>query len=1126
MSDASTDGNGIARGLQIIGASAGSGKTHRLTQCVVDAIRPGSDAPVRIEGVVAVTYTRKAHVELASRVRRALIADQAFERAQALPLAYLGTVHAVSLRLLKEFAFDAGLSPDLGVLAHSGGRLLREALESTLDVETRARMATMARRLGIGWDPMERRSNWLPIVAKIMELARTNRIGPDASRDMAQRSSSRILTLLGTPITDGRSLNAKLTEGLARAIKDLRTVHDGQKNTATCLDLLCTAHRKLDHEGLDWCDWVKLASVGAGGGKGPGKAGMQFTQPLADIAADYARHPDLHADIREFTDGVYEAARRALSVYTDWKARRRVADYVDILDRALTLVDDPVVAAELAERLDLVVVDEFQDTSPIQLALFVGFHRIAKRSIWVGDRKQCIFEFAEADPALMDAVTAWVAREGGMPDQLPNNWRSRPDLVEASSSLFAHALALHGFAAREVVVSATRVTPPRLAGLPPFGCFWLDTTNAENDARAIAEGVRRLLAEPSATPVVDRTTGEVRDLRASDVAVLMATNKELSTLAAALKALGIRASFTQRGLFDQPEGTLVDAGLRFVVDSRDTLALATLEALTGAMAQDPDAWLDRMLDVERARMAHAATNAGVVTQAIADPAETEVPGWKHALMAVRERLHVLSPREAIDAVMGALDAAVLCARWPDPEQRLGNLEAIRKLAAGYEEQCVEEREAATLAGLLRCFELASEPTAGDLTSDAQHVPTSANAVTLVTIYRAKGLEWPVVVLGSLSRSGQRSAFDVVTESDRAAFDPSDPLGDRWIRYWPWPFGSLAKVPLADAAERSAEGIAVAIREQRERARLAYVAMTRARDHLIFAARKGNKGVETAWLNELADSSGHALMTYPGEASPEATIDIRRTDGTVLRVPARVWCLRATDAPSDAGVRVRCSWPERPTTPTSNRPRYGIAPSRATTDWSDLRPWRAGAVVPFTRRLQFARNEGIEWNVVGDMIHAFFATDVKGLSRDERLLRAQRLLNNSGVQALFDAQVLLDAGDALKAAIDARYPGATWLRELPVTAWFSTPDGERRLDGAIDLLLETAGGVVIVDHKTFRGGREDALRDHAEGFGAQIAAYARALEAAGKHVVGAWIHFAIGGTLVEMTKDPLSAGASD
>src|ERR1019366_5428067 len=149
-----------AERLTLVGASAGSGKTYRLTEEVAAAIAPGEGA-IDLEGLVAVTYTKRAAADLGARIRRTLVEKGAHARAQRLPLAYLGTVHAVCLRLLQEFAIDAGLSPHVDVVPGSEARLLRQALEWGLAPAFRQRVQELADRLQIRWSPMTERTDWL-----------------------------------------------------------------------------------------------------------------------------------------------------------------------------------------------------------------------------------------------------------------------------------------------------------------------------------------------------------------------------------------------------------------------------------------------------------------------------------------------------------------------------------------------------------------------------------------------------------------------------------------------------------------------------------------------------------------------------------------------------------------------------------------------------------------------------------------------------------------------------------------------------------------------------------------------------------------------------------------------------
>lgn len=1073
------------QGITLVGASAGSGKTHRLTMEVTSALRT-----IDVEALVAVTFTRKAHAELEERIRQTLAREDAHAAALRLPLAYLGTVHAVALRLLQEFALDAGLSPNVDVVAGDETKLLRQAFERSLDDEARARLDALAARLELGVDPRLRRNDWVSPCAQIMDLARANRIAPSALPGMAEDSVARLLRLLPEPVAaDGDALDVALRREIDRALEALE--EDGTRLTAQAIELLKTTRRRADDGALRWSDWAKIAAIA------PSKKGTKHVASVKLAAARYEEHPRFHDDLRETTMAIFGAAQSGLAAYQAWKRDRRVVDYIDMLDGALTLLEAPRVREELAQRLRFVVVDEFQDTSPIQLAFFVRLHALAESSVWVGDPKQCIFEFAGADPVLMDAVADWVAREGGRRERLSTNHRSRPALVHFCSELFASALARHGFAREDVVVSARR--DEFVEGVAPLGVWALAAENAEEDAEAVAEGVRRLLDAPHATPVLDRRTGAMRPVRAGDIAVLSATNEWTASLAVALHARGLRVAVARAGLFDTPEGTLAETSLRWLLDPHDDLAAATIDALTGWAGTDPEAWLTARLREVRG----------------GERAEGE---WRAALGALRDGLGALSPVEALDGVIAALDLVLRCARWPDAAQRIVNIDALRGVADAYEKRCAQEREAATVAGLLRYFDDVRTPTLSRdeiLPSDDQHVPADEDAVVLCTYHKSKGLEWPVVVLANLDRAERRWAFEATPETrEGAAFDPAEPLAHRWIRYWPWPMGKLESVPLAERAARSDEGRAVALREQMERARLLYVGFTRARDHLVLAVRCAKGKPKAAWLASLGPE-----LELPAGAADGAVEDVV-LGGTSLRTPARVWRLAPERSARDVVENRTPLWFARPlgASDTAEGPPYRIVPSGEITDWPAhaalVAAARIGEVERFGASLRLSAVPDA-FDLLGNAVHGFFAADVPGLAPEERVALAERLLDGWGTSECLGSSALLEAGDRLRGWISRRWPGARWHREVPIEGAVPTEHGERWLSGIIDLLVETReGGYVLVDHKSFPAPHEAAWRAKCASFIPQLAAYALLLRAGGARMEAAWIHLPLGGGAVE------------
>jgi ATP-dependent helicase/nuclease subunit A len=1090
---------------RLIGASAGSGKTYRLTEIVTAAVDPRQVEPVPLGGVVAVTYTQKGAAELASRIRRSFAGKGCHELTHGLPLAYIGTVHAVCLRLVKEFAIDAGLSPLVDVVTGGEDRLLRQALEWGLEPAFRSRLHHLASVFELRLEPKTSRVDWFSPVQDIMSLARSNRIAPEALPAMAERSVRRLLELLGSPESDGDALDAELLGALRDSHKSLSKIEDGRKNTADAKELVLDLLTKAESGRLKWNDWLRARAVA------PAKPAAHAVAALREVSTRVDHHPRFQAELRELTLNIYEAARRGLDTYDEWKRRRRIIDYVDMLDRALTLVEHPDVRAELAGRFKLLVVDEFQDTSPVQLALFVRLHELAGRSTWVGDRKQCIFEYAGADPELMEAVTNWARAAGGSVEQLPYNRRSRPELVACSNAVFSAALHHHGYTREEVCTTPKRPSPPELSALPALGFWALESKKVEEDALSLAEGVRQLLSDPAATPVLDRTTEKVRDLRAGDIAILVATNAEAERLAEALALRGVRAAIARAGLLATPEGVLMTAALRCLLEPGNALSIAQIEALTGFRGLEPDAWLnDRLAREIQRRQARAAGAAVPVT---------ETSTYVARLEALRPEVQCLAPTEAVNRVLACLDFASLCRRWPDPNQRLANLDAVRALAANYEERSAQNREAATVAGLLRFFDEAAKKVLvhdEEIASDDQHTSTGPDAVNIITYHRAKGLEWPVVVLGSLLREPKRGPFEVSPETDRATFDPADPLGGRWIRYWPWPFGQLKTSRLKNVAASSAEGLAITAREGRERVRLLYVGFTRARDHLILAARSSGEGYKTAWLDELQDEAGVPLLNFPPASQMNAAqLEIVVGAGAnALRVPTRCWALSPVAPVLGASQEVPRDWFADGEPPAAPRLPYWIAPSRASTDWPDLEPPRPGDSISTGPRLPLGNGSRLDWNVVGNAVHAFLAADLPELTPAERLVRATRLLSTADLLAVLAPETLLVAGDNLRTWIDSRWPTATWQREVPIAAVVTARAGNRRLTGTIDLLLELPEGVVIIDHKSYPGGR-DTWQAKAAEFAPQFAAYAEALRLAGKRVLEQWVSFAIAGGAVRL-----------
>ena len=197
------------------------------------------------------------------------------------------------------------------------------------------------------------------------------------------------------------------------------------------------------------------------------------------------------------------------------------------------------------------------------------------------------------------------------------------------------------------------------------------------------------------------------------------------------------------------------------------------------------------------------------------------------------------------------------------------------------------------------------------------------------------------------------------------------------------------------------------------------------------------------------------------------------------------------------------------------PTYRILPSNAAVDWPELALPEVGEIVRLPGKLAVT-GEVAAWDVLGTAVHAFFAADVEGLTEEERVGRARRLIAGAGLVGTVGAEDLVAASDRLRGFVNERWPGARWRREVAVVAGVPTTRGARRVAGIVDLLLETGEGLVIFDHKTFPGRVEYAWPGKLEKFRAQFATYAEALCAIGRPgVTSAWVHLPAGDGVVEL-----------
>jgi ATP-dependent helicase/nuclease subunit A len=1045
--------------IDVITASAGTGKTYRLVQEATTAL----DTGLLPERLMAVTFTNRAAAELVQRMRAHLLANGRPRDAERLLGGRIGTVHAVFGDLLREFALEAGRSPVLEVIAeNTASRLFATSADEAI-AKHATLMEELAARFSFGAG--RKKLDWREKVMAVALAARTNGINAEDLPAGGAKSWEALRALLSPADPAGpAALDRALAAAVDQALATLKGKVDSKK-TGEVVEVMAEAASILHRNpgDLPWATWAKLTNLA------PGKPAIPAVTPVIEAASAHLRHPRLAADLEAFTTGLFRCASEAAVAYQRWKEQRGVADFADQEATALELLRMPSVMDTLRERVGRVLVDEFQDTSPIQLALFLRMAAVADHSVWVGDPKQAIYGFRGTDPELMASVVARLPdTTGGSRSTLDTSRRSRPGLVSFFDDVFVPAFEALGLPCDQVALgSADRDDALRqqcaLAVMP------LQVANQEQEARAIAAGVVAMIRDAGSWTVRPRGEEGARPVRPGDIAILCRRNDRCEAVAEALEALGVQAAIGRSGLLNSAEVVVAIAALRWAVDGRDRLALAEIAHLVvGA----PDEWFRAALSAEREELEKLVPAAG-------------------RLRAVRARLLHLTPSEALDASIEAADVTRYAASLGDVETRLANLEALRALAIEYQEECAS-LEAPATAGGLAAWLIGQE--------DAERPPNpDHNAVQVMTCHGSKGLEWPVVILSDLGEPPEPRIFDqVVAEQGDCAADADAPLAGRWLRYWPWPYGASSKVALKDAAASSPAGLAAASRASSETVRLLYVAMTRARDYLVLAPRLDTKGnYKVGWLDRLVGPDGTGIVTLP--ASGESTI---RVGSSVHEI--RV--LAPVAPPEKESTTELIYWSPGAPGPVDIHLPLRVRPSAANIsegpvlyDVSELGP-----------RLRLVGSPDMQ--NLGEAFHSFFAVDGSAEAPHARLEKATSCLKAWSVAGAIAAEDLVESADRLWLWCSERLPGAIFEREVPVTG----RRGLQRISGRIDLLVRSPEGVHLVDHKAFPGTR-DTWAEKVIAVAPQLELYREVCEAAGEKVTAKCIHLPIAGVMLTLHK---------
>ena len=825
----------------VLEASAGTGKTSVLVARYLNLLRAGID-PLN---VLAITFTRQAAAEMRERIVQELKQDAESSRAgrarwsalrDRLGEITISTIDAFCLSLLREFPLEADLDPDFAIADETEiPHVVRRAVERTLAAagavaHEDSDVAMLLAQLG----------PWRVRQAVTHLLHR--RTAVETALAGVLRGAPRDLSAAGACRAAVRNLAERLS-GMGATLRSL--LEDGPHESGAfalaardlaALDRLAELEPARVRAALDRLRAYFLTRSGAPRKRFAGPRSRSGTPRARRFrAAAAALAPVVHATLTRFdrdvnvalVRGVRRLFRIGAAEYRRELESRARLDFSDVLERAVDLLRKMDEFARSRYRLESryhhLLVDEFQDTSRAQWELvsllvqswgegsgLVHDAPLPPSVFVVGDRKQSIYRFRDADVSVLDEAGVAVAAlrpdaaagpRGGVRQWISHSFRAVPELLAFVNDLFA---AVEKAPARRDAFRFDERDRFPVGGSPGAGAGDPDPVlgvvpggSVEECAGRVAGEIARLLRDGQ---VRDRRTGVRRRAGPGDVAVLFRSRQSHREIEQALNGRGIPTCvYKGLGFFDADEIKDVRALLRYLADPWSELRAAALlrsrivglsdralAQLAGGLsaallAPDAPAALARLDGDDRELLAAARETA---------------PRW----VALVDRT---APSELLDRALAesAYDVELDAGRSVQARE---NVKKIRGLV-----RRVQNRGYATMARVAEHLDQLS----GDVSNA---VVDAFDAVNLMTVHAAKGLEFPVVMLADLGRGTGAAAPPVRVTTAAGDGDPSVSV---------WPFRTEA-----DDDQRLAD--------REESKRLLYVAATRARDRLYFSAVTG------------------------------------------------------------------------------------------------------------------------------------------------------------------------------------------------------------------------------------------------------------------------------------------------
>ena len=1082
-----------------IPAGAGSGKTHKLTHDLAKMLTR-EDSPVAASRIILTTFTRSAAADFTRRAREVLIKEYNDPaRAAELDGALIGTVHSVCERFVKKYWYRLNLNLPLNIMSEGDKKLfVSRTTENVANDSDIKFFSSFAREFDMDsnfWKDCVKSIIDKKYSFDIKDLEESSRISCEdidkvfsrevdpGTEDVIKTFFDRVKGVLSSESTktaEGNliKIRAILDRSLFYQAKEIRsiiklgekpTVYDTNKNW-----------KKISERGYSYDDLSRVYNS----------------------AGNYLISREIGSCMKKCVKKLFDLAGLWESEYKNFKADNRLLDFNDLEQLFLQILDLEDVREDIRSSYDVMMVDEFQDSNPVQIRIFRKMMELVKETEFVGDSKQAIYGFRGTESTLVDDFIEGIEYQ----KPLKESYRSRKALVNAANAIFCKAFGIQQLPVDPkddskpydgVSLEGAREEPD---GMAPALQHW-----NFNNYSSVGKKIQDLISEKKCLVVrkKDKKGKEIPEhIEYRDIAILLRNGYNIGRVADDLREAGVPVSILEEDFISRAEVQLTLSIIRYIFNERDKGAKADILHLIRGMSSED-----------------------IIKNSITGKWSEDVELFFKKIDSIRSRVSILSIPEIVDSIVLELNFYGNVDSWGQTDSRRRNIGFISSLATEYENQCSTINVAPTLPGFISYVY--------DYESDKRLVDKT-NTVKVLTYHNAKGLDWPMVILDELDSFGTDDQ-EVIKKGYKGVHNiRQGDQGGVSLHFFPgimskqvpgMPYNNSSNLPdvIVEGIKETKLFDYVKKRRIEEERRLLYVGFTRAKDYLVTL---GNSKSKYSWLvycggaawdvgKDVPSSVGNSFTLWHSD-HPSTYIDLPLPEPTEIsngkqpqtwKVPKKVVFDDKYQSPSrhdrNKAEPVSVDSGSKPVTFTEAFQGKGMIHNIPNNDKNEKEDSDTDNIV--TR--------------CGTCIHHIFAAYNPDGDKSDMVQMADRIIKGMGLANEFPSP---------ESAIDSAAQFFGWLKDVygEGTAFHELPFVNKQNDGTIirgemDLVWDLPNGsCVLVDYKSFHGDKElNAIKAHAcqQGYPSQLKTYKGMLESGSKErkVKDVLIYYFVLGKVVKL-----------